>query len=96
MNSTELVQRIDDSVEMGRKIMADQTVDDIGGKEASDGVKRFCNGIKVLIEEVYGMGNQLSGKFEALARFDSDMVEEGMAVLTDLRKLVEYSGDFGS
>ena len=96
MNAHELVRRIDDSMETGKKLMAGQTGKDSDGKEAPDGVKRFYNDIKVLTEEVYGMENHVSGKFEALTRFDPEMVDEGMSVLTDLRKLVEYSGEFGS
>lgn len=96
MNTNELVRRIDDSMEMGKKIMADQTGEVFGGKEASDGVRRFYNGIKILIEEIYGMGNQLSGKFEAVEAYDAEGVKEGMSVLADLRKMVVYSGEFSS
>ena len=95
MNASVLVMRIDDSMEMGKEIMADKRADDYGGQEASERVRSFCHGIKVLLEEVYGEGTQLSGRFETGDGDDSDMVEEGMAVLEELRKMAEYSGEFG-
>jgi hypothetical protein len=83
-------------MEMGKKIMADQTGKFFAGKGASGGAEEFYNGIRALIEDVYGMGNQLSGKFEAVEGYDPDVVKEGMAVLGDLRNMVEYSGEFSS
>jgi hypothetical protein len=96
MNAHELVRRIDYSMQMGKEIMADKRVDDSGGQEASERVRSFCHGIKVLLEEVYGEGTQLSGRFETDEGDDSEMVEEGMAILEELRKMAIYSGEFGS
>jgi hypothetical protein len=96
MNATVLVRRIDDSMEMGKEIMADKRADDSGGQEASERVRSFCHGIRVLLEEVYGEGTQLSGRFETDEGDDTDVVEEGMAVLEELRKMAIYSGEFGS
>jgi hypothetical protein len=96
MNSTVLVRRIDDSMEMGKEIVADKRADDSGGQEASERVRSFCHGIKVLLEEVYGEDTQLSGRFERDEGVDPEMVEEGMAILEELRKMAVYSGEFGS
>jgi len=96
MNSNVLVRRIDDSKAMGKEIMADKRADDSGGQEASERVRSFCHGIRVLLEEVYGEGTQLSGRFESDEGDDPEMVEEGMAVLEELRKMAVYSGEFGS
>jgi hypothetical protein len=96
MNTHELVRRIDDSMEMGKVIMADKRADEFGGQEASDRVKSFYHGIKVLFEEVYGEGTLLSGTFETDEGDYPDMVEKGMAALVELRKMAIYSGEFGS
>lgn len=90
MNTSEMIRRIDELIGMGEKIKARNAHD------GSDGMKGFRDGIKTLIEEVHGSGNQLSAGFGVIDGYDPRMVAEGIAVLEDLRRVVLYSGEFGS
>jgi hypothetical protein len=89
MNTNEMVKRIDELVGMGERIKAGNADD------GSDGIKGFCHGIKVLIEEIHGFGNRLSARFGAIEGDNLEEVEEGISVLRDLRKLVLYAGEYG-
>ncbi len=93
MTTNELVRRIDETTERGRGILAGREDE---GTEAVGRIKEFCQGVKVLIEDIYGGGNQLSGKFEGSKGYDRELLEEGLAVLEDLRRLTVYSGEFSS
>ena len=90
MNTNDMISRIDALIGMGKKITVGNAHD------GSDGMKGFRHGINTLIEEVHGAGNQLSAGFGAIDGYDPRMVAEGIAVLEDLRRLVIYSGEFGS
>ncbi|MRR33525.1 hypothetical protein EG829_02350 [bacterium] len=90
MNTSEMVSRIDALIGMGEKIKAENASD------GSDGMKGFRQGIKTLIEDVHGSGNQLSAGFCASDVYDPRMVAEGIAVLEDLRRVVLYTGEFSS
>jgi hypothetical protein len=96
MGTNELVRRIDESIETAKKILAAQLSKGADRTEAPDGMKMFCQGIKGLIEDVYGDSNHLSGKFEVMDGYNPAKVEEGLKVLKDLRSLIAYSGEFGS
>ncbi len=89
MNTNETVARIDRLIEMGERIGAGNA------DEGADGMKVFCHGIKELIEDIHGFGNQLSAVFGAMDSYDPKAVEEGIAVLKDLRRLVLYAGEYG-
>jgi len=90
MKTSEMINRIDELIGMGEKIKPGNAHD------GSDGMKGFRHGIKTLIEEVHGTGNQLSAGFGANDVYEPRMVAEGIAVLEDLRREVLYSGEFGS
>lgn len=96
MNTNELIQRIDESIEAGIGILAGQASGGADRREVSDGIRLFCRGVKGLIEAIYGDGHHLSRKFEELDGYDPEMVKEGLAVLKDLRRLTVYSGEFSS
>jgi hypothetical protein len=96
MSTNELVGRIDESIEMGKRILEAHDSKKTCNTETHDGMKEFCLGIMVLIEDVYGDGNHLSHKFAVIDGFDPEKVEEGLAVLTDLRRLIIYTGEFSS
>jgi hypothetical protein len=96
MSTNELVGRIDESIEMGKRILEAYYNKKNDSTEAHDGMKEFCKGIKGLIEDVYGDGNHLFHKFAVIDGFDPEKVEEGLAVLTDLRRLIIYTGEFSS
>lgn len=70
MNTNELVRRIDESIEMGKRVMAKQVGESSGRVEISDGVEKLFNKIKILFEKVYGHCNQLSGKFESIEGYN--------------------------
>ncbi len=86
MNTSETVARINRLIGMGEGLIVDN---------GTDGMKVFCHGISALVEEIHGFGNQLSARFCAIAGYDLKTVEEGMAVLRDLRRLVLYAGEYG-
>jgi soluble cytochrome b562 len=96
MNSNELLGRIDESIEMGKRILEPHDNKKNDSTEALDGMKDFCQGMKVLIEDLYGAGNHLSHKFAAIDGFDPETVAEGLAVLADLRRVIIYTGEFSS
>lgn len=96
MHTNELLRQIDDSLEMGSKILACPSIDGVGDEEASRILEKFCWGIRTLTEEVYGSGRSLLEKFEERSECTAELVEEGMSLLRDLRILVEYSGEFSS
>jgi len=96
MSTNELLGRLDESIKIGKRILEAHDNKKNDGTEALDGMKEFCKGIKGLIEDVYGDGNHLSHKFAAIDRFDPEKVAEGLAVLTDLRRLIIYTGEFSS
>jgi hypothetical protein len=89
MNTNEMVKRIDELIRMGEKVKAGDANDRF------DGMKGFCHGVKVLIEEIHGFGNQLSARFGAIEGYNLEEVEEGISVLKDLRKLILYAGEYG-
>lgn len=89
MNTNEVVKRIDEFIGMGESIIVGKAHD------GSEGMEGFCHGIKALIEEIHGFGNQLSTKFDAIDVYDPQMVAEGIAVLQDLRRMVLYAGEYG-
>jgi soluble cytochrome b562 len=96
MSTNELLGRIDESIEMGKRILEAHDNKKTDSTEAHVGMKDFCQGIKVLIEDLYGDGNHLSHKFAVIDGFDPEKVAEGLAVLTDLRRLIIYTGEFSS
>lgn len=96
MSVNELVRRIDESIETAKRILAVQLSEGADRTEAPDGMKMFYQRIKVLIEDVYGGSNLLSGEFEVMDGYNPEEVEEGLKVLKDLRGLIAYSGEFGS
>ncbi len=89
MNTNEVVKRIDEFIGMGESIVAGNAHD------GSEGMEGFCHGIKALIEEIHGFGNQLSARFDAIDVYDQRMVAEGLAALQDLRRMVLYAGEYG-
>jgi hypothetical protein len=95
MSVSELVRRIDESIETAKKMLAAQLSEGADRTEAPDGMKMFYQGIKVLIEDVYGGSNHLSGTFEVMDGYNPEELEEGLKVLKDLRRLIAYSGEFG-
>ncbi len=96
MNTNELVRRIDESIGTGMGILAGRSIEGADRREDSDGIKKFCLEVKVLIEEIYGGGNHLSRQFGKSDGYDPEMVIEGLAVLKDLRRVTFYSGEFSS
>jgi len=89
MNTSETVARIDRLIGMGERIGSGNADD------GANGMKVFCHGIKELIEEIHGFGNQLSARFSAIDGYDPKAVEDGIAVLKDLRRVVLYAGEYG-
>lgn len=89
MNTNDVVKRIDEFIGIGECIVAGNAHD------GSAGLEGFCHGIKALIEEIHGFGNQLSARFDAIDADDRRMAAEGLAVLQDLRRMVLYAGEFG-
>ena len=89
MNTNEVVKRIDEFIRMGESIIAGNAHDE------SEGIEGFCHGMKALIEEIHGFGNQLSASFDAIDVYDPGMVAEGVAILQDLRRMVLYAGEYG-
>ncbi len=89
MNTNETVARIDRLIGIGEKITA------VNADNGADGMKAFCHGIKELIEEIHGFGNRLSAGFGAIDNYDPKAIEEGIAILKDLRRVVLYAGEFG-
>lgn len=96
MSVNELVRRIDKSIETAKRILAVHVSEGTDRTGTPDGMKIFYQGITVLIEEVYGGSNHLSGKLEVMDGYNPDEVEEGLKILKDLRRLIAYSGEFGS
>jgi len=88
MDTSDMISRIDKLIGIVEKIEARNAHD------GSDGMKGFRHGIKTLIEEVRGAGNGLSAGFGIIDV--PRMVAEGIAVIEDQRRLVLYSGEFGS
>ena len=78
MSVNELVRRIDESIETAKKILAAQLSEGADRTEAPDGMKMFYQGIKVLIEDVYGGSNHLSGKFEVMDGYNPDKGGRGV------------------
>ena len=72
MSVNELVRRIDEFIETAKRILAAQVSEGADKTEAPDGMKIFYQGIKVLIEDVYGGSNQLSGKFEVMDGYNPE------------------------
>ena len=63
--------------------------------KGADGMRAFSHGVSALIEDIHGFANQLSARFGIMDGYDPKAVEEGMAVLKELRRLVLYAGEFG-
>ena len=93
MTTNELVRRIDETTGMGMGITADLADE---GIEAESRIESFCREVRGLIEDIYGSGNQLSGRFEGSSGYDRKLLEQGLAVLKDLRRVAVYSGEFSS
>lgn len=74
---------------MGQIIESDDAACDLGR------MKEFCQGIGALVEEIHGFGNQLSARFGASEGYDQELVEEGITVLGELRRVVLYAGEYG-
>jgi len=89
MNTNDTVARIDRLIGMGERMIV------VNADNDTDGMKAFCHGIKGVVEEIHGFGNQLSARFGTIDGYDPGVVDEGIAILKDLRRLVLYAGEYG-
>jgi hypothetical protein len=84
MNAQELLKRIDACQATGKTISAESS--------SSDSAKGFYGEIRAIAEEIYGAGSHLSGKLDELGGCSPEAVKEGLEVLEELRRVVNYAG----
>lgn len=89
MNTDETVARIDRLIGIGERMTV------VNAESSGELMKAFCHGISAIVEEIQGFGNRLSAGFSAIDVYDPKAVEEGLAVLRDMRRLVLYAGEYG-
>ena len=97
MNTSDLVRRVDELIEMGNMVLATRTGVGLDETVDSAAINKFYDAIGLLTEKIHGYSHPLSRKFETEAdRYNPGDAEQGIAVLKSLRIEILYAGEFGS
>lgn len=97
MNTSDLVRRVDELIEMGNTVVTTRAGEGLDETVDSDAIKKFYNAIELLIEIIHGYSRPLSKKFVTEAdKYNPSDAEQGIAILKSLRTEILYAGEFGS
>jgi len=95
LNTREFVQRIDELIELGKKLLVGQLREESNKTGDSGELRTFFHEVKMLDDDIRGFEHQTNRETKGIDEYGAEEVKEGLAVLEKQRRLILYSGEFG-
>ncbi len=95
MNTSEWIRHVDELIAIGNRLHAANKGRGSDLKEDSGAVRNFFGEVGGLVEKILGETHPNAKKFSANEPCNAQDLEQGIAILQEIRKIILYSGELG-